>query len=248
MYTLAFGTYIFPNQTFELKGLGLVFELDQAQVPRRAGSRVAARSTRAREIRIDGKIHGDTEQAVYQDLSNMAKALDQGLQNFQYRDTRILECWTQRIAHAFIEGANPCVADVRLDLIAPFPYPRGVPHYGTSVTMLTTFQTVDISYGGNAPSFPVLSLAAIGLTVNGASTVLRVQNLTTGEVFRYLGTLAPGASVTVDCRENTVRKSGADDINNFDGQFPQLAGGSNVFSVEGATLRFDLSWHERFYA
>ena len=116
--------------------------------------------------------------------------------------------------HEFVPGGNALVARVKIDLTGGNPFPRGVPMYGTTVTLTGLTTTIAVGYAGTAPSHPVFVMTALGLTVDGTGPVVQIENLMTGEVFRYLGTIAPGSSrgtpARLDCagfnryKENTL--------------------------------------------
>ena len=158
----------------------------------------------------------------------MLFALNNGPDDLQYRDTRKIKCWLKDFKPVPQDGLNPYVTDVRIDLEAPIPFPRGILTYGTTVTLSTTTTTIAINYGGTAPTYPKFVITALGLTVDGTGTPVQIRNLQSGEILQYVGIIPPGSSVTINTEELTVTQDGTDDINSFDGQFPTFLGGSNT--------------------
>lgn len=244
--TLQFGTYIFPNDTFEIEGMPFEMRLDSAEIPRRAGARIIANRVGQRKIRIKGTIHGTDAGSIWNELNVMLQGLSNGEQPLRYRTGVEFPSWMEKFGHEFVKGGNPLLANVKIELSAANPYPRGTAPLST-VVALTTVGTLDlvITNAGLANTNPAFILTALGLTVSGGITI---KNMTTGEQIQYTGAIPPGASVTIDTDAMTVLEGQTNRVDKLEGILPKLVPGSNTIRVSGATYRFELNYYERFYA
>lgn len=79
---------------------------------------------------------------------------------------------------------------------------------------------------------------------SGASTDLRIQNLSTGDDWQYTGTTASEDIVTINGIRST--KNGISIIRDTNKQLLRLATGDNAIQVTGATGEFTISFEFRF--
>ena len=133
-----------------------------------------------------------------------------------------------------------------------FTVPMPVPHeVGTS----TLDETLNITYGGTAPTFPVLR-------ITGPITDAVIENLTTGEAISFAGlTIDAGDYCDIDLRygyKQVLDQDGAYVVVSDDSDLatfhlapaPEAAGGLNVLKISGTSVtgdtRVDASWVEKF--
>ena len=245
VFTIEFGTYIFPNQSFVVKGLPLDMDLDEAVVPRRQGTRIVASIIKGRRIKIRGKLHSADEGTVWADLDLMQRSLVKGEQSLRWREARELPAWFKRMTHDFIEGANPTVANVEIEMQSQSPFTRGLVPNSTTIQVITTSVTaVTIQYDGTAESCPVFILTA-GL--NPAAAGLEIKNVDRNETIIYNLAIPAGSSVTLDSDPMTALLDQVNAVANVEGAFPKLSPGQNIINLQGATYEFHMRYFDRFH-
>lgn len=249
-YTLVFGDYTFPNQTFEVKGLPTEVSLDEAALPRRKGTRILASRLGPRKLRISGTLHGTDADTVQEELDKMqAKLADAGQQNLKYRDDRFLRAFLKAFGHSYIEGGFPFLAKVDLTFEAgdPYLYSTSLTTHTEDITTLTgACKVFNVVNPGWVEAVPVYILKP-GITVTDN---ILFHNQTNGDRFRWHGTLVPGMTLTIDSDAQTVLLgSGADGITQFDGDFAILAALTNTFRYAGATMALlKIEYRRRYLA
>lgn len=244
-YTLQFGTYTFTNLTFEVKGLPLEMDLDEAQVPRRQGTRITASRIMGRRIIIEGKLHSADPGTVWADLDLMLRSLSNGEQSLRYRESREIPAWLTKFGHDFVTGAHPTVANVKIELKTQSPFTRGLIPLSTTLTITSVGVTaVTIDYGGTAESAPTYILTALGLpTPSGLQIAHPVRN----ETLQYNTAIPAGSSVTLDADLMTATQNGVNAVASVEGAFPRLSPGQNVLELSGATYQFHMRYYEQFH-
>lgn len=247
MSTIAFGTYTFPNQTFEVEGLGVDMRLDDAEVPRRHGTRIIASRLGPRTIRVKGILHAPDAGTVWSDLNTMLRSLAAaGEQGLVWRTGIALDCWLAKFGHDFVVGANPAVANLKIDFRASNPFPRSTT-LGLTVVGLTLVSAVDLALtnAGQADAYPIFILAAQGLSV---TTTIVIRNVNTGDELQYTKGIPVGSTVVIDTDDMTCTLDGQNAVDGLVGQFPRLLPGTNTIRLSGATYLFEADWYDRYYA
>lgn len=249
-YTIVFGAYTFPNTTFEVEGLPLENILDEAQIPRRDGSRILSQKLTSRKVRIKGIIHGETAETVHSNLNEfMQKLATLGKQNLYYRSDRYLKAWLRDFAHAYPKGAFYHAANVDLRFVADDPYLYSTTlttHTEALNTLVGGSKLFDIVNLGIVTAVPVIRMVA-GVTITDD---IFFHDTTNGDRFRWRGTLVPGMTLILDSEEMTVELgNGVDGLTQFDGDFMVLAGLTNNMRYAGATLTlFEVGYRQRYLA
>ncbi len=248
-YTLTFGAYTFPNQTFEVQGLGVANTLDEARLPRRPGSLILAQKLGPRMFKVVGQLHGAVAETVHSQLNTMLANLAMaGKQNLQYRADRYAKGWLRNFGHSYPEGGFHHAADVQIDFAAddPFLYDTvGQTHTQALDSLVGGSATFDVVNPGEFTAVPVFTLRA-GVTITDN---ILVHNRTTGERFQWHGTLNAGQTLTVDAEAFTVTYDSTDGLTWLDGDFVGLVAATNDFKYTGATLTlFRVTYRRRYLA
>ena len=114
----------------------------------------------------------------------------------------------------------------------PEPFEMSINKTRSKQTISTTPTTYTITNGGNAFTRPVI------LVTNNSTTIssLTFENLTTGQVWAYTGSIVTSQSLEVDTDLLTVENNGVDDVANFTGDMDMiLAPGDNEVRITGLT-------------
>lgn len=242
-YRIRFGSYTFPNDTFEVAGLPLENQLDEANIPRRDGSRILASKLGPRRIRIKGQLHGADEDTVHSALNEFFNQLStMGEQQLKYRSDRYMKCWVRSFGHSYSQGAyapgtgygGVAAIDIQMQAADPFLYSTSLTtHTIAADALVNTSLLFDVVNPNIVSAVPQIILVP-GVTL---SDVIFFHNRTTGERFQWHGTLAPGMTLTVDSEEQSVELgSGVDALSLYEGDFITLNGLTNNFRIAGFTL------------
>lgn len=111
---------------------------------------------------------------------------------------------------------------------------------GTASFTTTSFT---VNNAGNVPLDP--RQLPFVLTVKGASTDMRIRNLTTGDDWQYFGTT--GASDTIRLDGVRPTKSGLAIVRDTNRKLITLAPGANNFTITGMTGAVEATFYFRYY-
>ena len=91
IFTIQFGSYTFPNQTFTLDSLPLNTQSKETTVPRMHGSVMPTFYLKSRTIRIKGRLHDPDPENVLTMLLNLQSNLMNGEQALYFRSDRYIK-------------------------------------------------------------------------------------------------------------------------------------------------------------
>lgn len=244
MFTLMFGSYEFPNQTFEIEGLPIENGVIVNEIPRKHGGIILTPFLKGRKIKISGKIHNDAAETSHAQLLALQTALLAGEGDFYYREDRCIKCFTKSIKPDFIRGTDKAVMDVDIDLWAeqPFLYSAGASYSDDTAASGTTYP-FDVFSGGGVFAEPIITIVPDGATI---SDDIQLENQTTGDLMRYRGDVGPGHTLVINTETLEVTMDGVDGISNFEGDFIRLAAGTNSFQYVGGNCDINIKHKYRW--
>lgn len=246
MFTLLFGDYTFPNQTFELQEIPLESNIQEDSIPRRNGTVIQTPYLKARSLKVVGLIHSSSVETSHSQLLAMQKALLVGEGNFQYRSDRYIKCYTKKVTPDSKEGTDRAVMEVTIQMVAqnPYFYSAGVSISDIQTPVKGTTLSFSINNQGDVFSEPIYKICATSGAINDD---ISVTNLTNNKTLRFRGIIANGLTLEINAEELTVLNNGVDGLSNFEGDFITLAAGTNSFQFVGATCRFTTEYKKRWY-
>lgn len=245
MFTLMFGDYEFPNQTFVLNDFGIENNIREENIVRKHGVIIQSPYLKAKKITISGMIHNTTEDATLTQLLNMQKNLFAGEDKLYYRSDRYINCFVQKIIPDNIPGGGNALLDVDINLIAqnPFAYSAGLSYTDVESHAGGT-TTFALNYDGNVFSEPIISVCPMGSTISS----IELWNLTNNDQsFKFTGTMGKGLTVKFDSDLYTVLNNGVDGITYFNGEFLTIIPGINQFQVAGLSCIIEIEYKNRWY-
>lgn len=212
------------------------------ELPKFHGSIVPIGKRKSIVITIRGTIIDTNYDALRTGLDSLKNAIEGTAEkNFTLDDDRILKVQYRNFACKF--RTIRTFADFSFDLIASDPF-----WYAASLTTVnqswTTNVTHNVTNNGNAPT-----RVKVTVTAPGGSSIANdiiIENTTTGELFKYRGTLAASKALVVnnkmDATDLAVTNDGTSDIKNFDGDFITLAAGVNAIKMTCGTSTATLQY------
>jgi len=245
IYTLMFGSYTFPNQTFEVESLPLVNNIKQNTVPRRHGSIIQDPYLKARKIKVKGTIHNATRATAWTEFMDMQEALLASEDKFYHRADRYVNCCCNKITPKFAEGTDKGVININIDFISqdPFFYMAAASYSDVNNPVGVTL-SFNINGLGNVFAEPIIYICATGGTITDE---IQLENQTTKELFVFNGVVNNGVTLEIDTKDFTVENNAVDGISEFGGDFLTVAAGSNLFRFVGATCRVTVEHKSRWY-
>ena len=222
------------------------------KVARRIGTRIPSMQIESKSVQIDGMIVGATPSAMRTNSDTLQKVINsfrvKANSDLEMRDLYLLN---DRHLRVYLNQDDPQnkaalrVRDFKLRFIAPEPFEQYVNKLRSKQTISATPTTFSLTVNGNAFSRPVI------LVTNSSSNItsLTVENLTSGQVWSFVGTIVINQSLEVDSDLFTVENNGTDDMANFTGDLDMiLLPGVNRIKITGlvsGTIKVD--WFDRWF-
>jgi phage-related protein len=243
MFTLIFGTYTFPNQTFEVTEFPLNRDVIETSVPRVHGTIIQTPYMKSRTIRIKGMLHSSVKADTEGQWQDMCSIACQGNQSFYSRTDRYLDCEVKFVRPSPVDGSDGKILEIEIEAVAadPFYYAAGASRAVVANAPGVTF--FDVSNYGTAYSEPIISF------VPGAnfSDAVYLLNQRSGQAFSYSGPMVNGQTLVIDTKKLLVENGGVDGMSWMSGNFPMLVPGSNTFAFIGSTCSVRVEYKDRWY-
>jgi phage-related protein len=246
MFTLTFGTYSFPNQTFEVERYTTQSEVSSDRIPRAHGSKVQAPYLKERKIQVSGKLHNSTQAATETQFIAMQQALlFQVEKSFQMSSSKYINCYCEKIDPRPAQGTDRAVLEVDINLVAanPFFYSTGA-SYSFSGVVPAGVSNFSIDNNGTVFSEPIFNFYAATMTITDG---VSVANLTNGKGMRYRGVVSRGTTLKINCETFEVLNNGVDGMSWFEGDFLTLEPGTNSLRAVGLTYTLGVDYKYRWF-
>lgn len=256
-YQIAFGTYTFPNTSFQFVDHRMDIDTPVNEAARRNGADILPGYLKPKMWRINGRIYGNDTGSVHNSLNTMKRALHHagvGASLF-YMTGRY--AFAQLAPGGFMakpadKGLYEYCWDIDALLVSN-PFSESVTVTRVSDTRTNNSAATSASPGGNYPASPVFVFVG-GTWAFGGSANIRVENVANSLFFQFFGGLAAGQTLLVDCVAGSVMwQVGAtmvDAMSYFAGNLTTFVlepGGANSLIVNAPTLSFYLDFHDRYY-
>lgn len=223
----------------------LTMKQDQFEIAHREGSYVPDVHLQARTIRVAGSVVGSDVISTRNHFDTLMKSLlawqTAEKRNVYLYDDRVLETFLKSFDWDYKNGLQMIRFNVAL--VSPDSTTRSIGKYRKSVAVTGTNTEFSISYNGTAKSKPIISfIANQGNTITQCS----LENLTSGELTAYTGTVPQNITLDIDCENATVKNSSIDNISNFSGDFLGIIRGTNNFRFTGSNCQINIDYFERY--
>ena len=254
-YQLAFATYTFPNKTFELLEHTMDIDTPVFDVRRRDGGEVMDGFLRQRTWRINGKVYGDNEGSVHNDLNNLYRSMHNGGvgASFFYLSDRYAFAQLAPggiLSTPVTKGLYRFAWNIDIVLVSN-PFAESVVSTRVSGSRTNNSAATATTPGGNFNTNGLFTFVAG--TWNFGSTI-RVDNVATSLYFQFAGGLAAGQTLIIDtiagCVLRQVGLTMVDALSLFGGNLTTFflkPGASNSLIINAPTLSFTLDYRDRYY-
>jgi hypothetical protein len=253
-YTLSFGTYSFPNQTFELQGHTLQASVPIQQLQRQDGGVVLDGSLSPKTFMINGKMYSADIDTLHEAVNILKKSIhNKGRAAYlQSRADRRTLC---RMGPAGVnviyeKGLYQYVVNVQAQMVTDRPFAESPTIKNGTLTLAGNTKSFIDSFtnAGHYPTNPIFTFIAGASFTNN----LHVMNNANSFGFDFIGPLLNGQTLVIDCDAGCVLLHvGAtlvDAMSYFQGDiFMALEEGANSVVMSGATLTYLVNWKDRWY-
>ena len=199
----------------------------------------------AKIITIEGDIAGTSYDNLRTNLDTLHAGLLDGIQQLSKDNERYISCQLKDFSYAYDHPSRR--ATWSASFVAHFPF-------WLAETATTDDRTptsgvgYTISNAGNAPARVKIEITPTGSMADAC----KIDNTTTGKSFQYRGTVSAAQVLEVDNRYDTddfqVLNNGADDHDNFEGDFITLNPGDNTIVFTGtASTAVKLTYRKTWY-
>jgi len=223
-------------------------------IPRRQGARVPNMQLQTKSISLEGMIVGSTAATARTNHDTLNKALNSvRIKADNDKEMRELYLFDDRKIKVYLDQNNSDyraalrVRDIKLRFIAPCPFEFSTNMTRHKETISSTPTTFTIStVGGNVYSKPIITV-----TNNGSNiTSLVIENLTSGQLATYTGSIVTGQDFVLDTTTLTVTNNGVEDLANFTGDTDlQLLPEDNEIKIVGLVNGIvKVDWYDRYYS
>mgnify|MGYP000990117134 CR=1 FL=1 len=228
------------------------FRTQTYKITRRDGLKMPNTTIESQTIKLKGNVVDNSLTTARSTFDAIVK----GLNSMRYkpngdREPKNLFLFDDRFIKVFLDDFNNDyqgalkIMKFETRFTAPEPFYQYINKLRKAQAISSSPTSFTVTVNGNAYSKPQIKITAGA----GSITTLTIQNLTTGQLFSYTGTIIAGNSLVVDCDLLTVQNNGSDDLTNFSGDLDMfLLPGDNAFKftgTTGGTVRVD--WFDRWF-
>lgn len=254
--TLVFGTFTFPNRTFQIISHRLDIDTPVGAVPRLDGGEVLQGSLTPRMFAINGKLWGTNRDSVHNELITLQRAIHNSGAgaSFYYRPDRYVFAQLSQggMDASWQRGLYEYMLNVDILMVAKRPFAESITTALQTGSRSNSCGTLSVTPSGNYPTQGVWTIVS-GATWSQAES-LRVVNLLNSQSFIFYGPMVPGQTLIIDQSAGSVLfqvgLTMVDAISLFGGNlFMQLTPGfQNDLVVCGPTLNFSFRYRDRYYS
>lgn len=251
---LAFGSFEFPR-TFHAADDNLDWQIPSIKTGRYHGGHSLAATLREKRLSVRGGLVkgpiGSVSSTLRAALDEIRDALGQQPQDLYIYPDRY---WRNARAEMFRNPFGPThfcriAEEIEILFVASDPFLYSTTESTDTWSAPTNGETRMIRVGGNAPAQPTFRFTVGG---GGAQSInFTLKNTTTDESFTLIGDVTGGQVIAVDTLDQTVKIGTTDEMDLFDGQFPQLnADTNNTLQItinSGTITSLVTTWRNRWY-
>lgn len=246
MFTLTFGSYTFPNQTFEVESETLDMNIKEQNLIQYHGSFIETPFLKSKKFKIKGYLHNTDEATTEQQLYAMNAALFDAEAFFQHRDDKKIKCFAKKCDGKYLEGLNKSVLEMDIELVSQSPFYIST---GASTSQIEACAGITTEFyvnnEGNADTDPRIYIHASGETI---SDNIKITNIESGKYSQFRGEIPYGLTLEFNSEDLEVWNNSIDGLSYFEGNFLSFQPGNNLIQVVGATCTVTIEYKKKWYA
>lgn len=197
------------------------------------------------EIKVKGQVLGSTQAALKNNWDAFLKNILLKKDKLYFHDDRYVEDAQVR-AKGNSNSAGLLVIRFNLSFISGKPFWKAVAASQDTKVISSSPTQWAVTMAGSAYAKPKITFAADqGEALNNIS----FENVTGNKTFSYVGTVASGKSLIIDCDDDelSVKNDGINDMANFTGYFWELLTGANTLKYTGQKCTIVIDFYDRWF-
>lgn len=250
---MAFGTYLFPNETFRLVEHKLDIDTPSVDIRRRDGGSTLQGFLKQKRWRINGKLYGTDTGSVHNALNIMKQALHNkgnGASFFYMADRYAFASLAPGgVAANAQEGLDGYLYNMDIVLVSD-PFVESITKSRITGSRTNNSSVQQVTMGGNYPDGPIFTFVAGTWAFN---TAIRVDNNANSYFFQFSGRMLAGQTLVIDAAAGSVLQQVGltmiDATSLFSGNLDFILepGGVNDLVINAPTLDFSMDYRDRYY-
>lgn len=218
------------------------YRMSRFTVARRPGLIIPNTEHDSISLKMNGQLFGTTPTAARTAWDSFLQAINGSEKDLYLYDDRFMR--------VFLDSMNPePIAALRgfkfdMSFVAQVPFSLSSQRYRIQQAIAASPTTFTVTTLGNVYSKPMITFLAGGSDI----TTCTIENLTTGQLWTFTGTVVAGNSLIVDFDAVTLTNNGVDSIANSVGDYPQfrLDPGANQLKFTGSNCTIKVDWFDRW--
>lgn len=205
--------------------------IQQFDIPKADGSVIPISKRRDLTVRLTGSVTGSNHDALRTALNALKNAIESSSeQKFTTDDDYYVKGQYKSFAYNIVTLRT--FIKFSMELVVSYPFWQS-----NTLTTATPSWTTGVAFTVNNPGTAVARLKVSIASDSGGSIAdnCKFENVTTGEVFQYRGTIAASKTLVVNNRVDdvdlVVTNDGTSDFANFEGDFISLNPGNNSLKL-----------------
>jgi phage-related protein len=221
---------------------GKKYRLSKFVVPRRPGVYIPNAEHDVLSLKLTGNVYGTTATAARTSFDAMLQAINNGEKDLYLYDDRFLRVFLESEDHEYI-AALRCMK-FSLGFVAQSPFSYFVQRLRTQQAIAASPTTFAVTTNGSVYTKPKISFVAGGSDITSCT----IENLTTGQLWTFTGTVTAGNTLLVDFENGILTNNSVDSIANSVGDYPQfrLDPGANQLRFTGSNCTIKVDWFDRW--
>ena len=221
---------------------GKKYRLSKFVIPRRPGVYTPNVEHDSLNIKVNGKVYGTTSTAARTSFDALLQAINGGEKDLYLYDDRFHRVLIEAQDGEYI-AALRCIP-FSLNFHVQSPFSSFVQRLRSQQAIASSPTTFTVTTNGTVYTKPKISFVAGGADI----TSCIIENLTTGQIWAFTGTVTAGNTLIVDFENGVLTNNAVDSIANSVGDYPQfrLDPGANQLKFTGSNCTIKVDWLDRW--
>lgn len=218
------------------------YRMSRFVVSRRPGIIIPSSEHDSVGIKMTGKVYGATPTAARTAWDAFLQAINDSEKDLYLYDDRFIRVFLDSQNHEYIAALRCVKFDISFSAQNPFHlYSQ---RYRSQQAIAASPTSFTVTNNGSAYSKPRITFLAGGASITSCT----IENLTTGQLWTFTGTVSAGTSLIVDFDAVTLTNNAVDSIASSVGDYPQfrLNPGANLLKFTGSNCTIKVDWYDRW--
>lgn len=218
------------------------YRMSRFSVARRPGIIIPNTEHDSISVKMTGQLYGSTPTEARTSFDTFLQALNGSEKDLYLYDDRMMRVFLESQSHDYIAALRCMKFDI--SFVAQSPFSVSPQKYRSEQSIAASPTSFTVTTNGNAYTKPKITFTAGGSSITSCT----IENLTTGQLWTFNGTVTAGNIMIVDFENVTLTNNGVDSVANSVGDYPQfqLNPGANILKFTGSNCTIDVDWYDRW--